>query len=83
MMIWVWWPISLYSGWIAVAAIANVAAYLSKIGWQALFSEVTWTVIMIVVAGISESRDDPKTEYAVICISRYLGFYSYSCETLG
>lgn len=49
---WVWWPICLYSGWIAVATIANVAAYLAKIGWQALFSEVAWTVIMIVIAAI-------------------------------
>ncbi len=47
---WVWWPLSLYSGWIAVATIANVAAYLAKAGWQALFSEVAWTVIMIAVA---------------------------------
>ncbi len=47
---WVWWPISLYSGWIAVAAIANVAAYLAKIDWQGPLSEVTWTIIMIIVA---------------------------------
>ncbi len=47
---WVWWPIDLYSGWIAVATIANIAAYLAKLEWQALFSEVTWVVIMIAVA---------------------------------
>jgi len=47
---WVWWPIDLYSGWIAVATIANIAAYLAKLEWQALFSEVTWTVIMIAAA---------------------------------
>lgn len=47
---WVWWPIDLYSGWIAVATIANIAAYLAKMEWQALFSEVTWTVIMITAA---------------------------------
>lgn len=29
---WLWWPICLYSGWIAVATIANISAYLSKIG---------------------------------------------------
>lgn len=48
----VWWPICLYSGWIAVAAIANVAAWLQKIGWSVLFNEVQWTVIMISVAGV-------------------------------
>lgn len=49
---WIWWPICIYSGWIAVALIANIAAYLAKIEWQMLFSEVTWTVIMIIVAAI-------------------------------
>lgn len=49
----VWWPICLYSGWIAVATIANISAYLTKIGWEgAPFSEITWTVIMIVIATI-------------------------------
>ncbi len=48
-----WWPICLYSGWITVASIANVAAYLSKIGWDGwIFSENQWTVIMIVIAVI-------------------------------
>ncbi|MFL1894262.1 tryptophan-rich sensory protein [Aquimarina sp. 2-A2] len=47
----VWWPICLYSGWIAVASIANTAAYLVKIGWNGFgLSEVTWTLIMIIVA---------------------------------
>ncbi len=47
---WIWWPFCLFSGWIAIATVANVAAYLTKIGWQALFSELTWTLIMIIVA---------------------------------
>jgi hypothetical protein len=48
----VWWPICLYSGWIAVATIANVAAWLASMDWSALFTELQWTVIMISVAGI-------------------------------
>ena len=48
----VWWPICIYSGWIAVATIANVAAYLAKMDWQVLFSAQQWTVIMISVAGL-------------------------------
>ena len=47
---WIWWPICLYSGWIAVATIANISAYLAKLEWSFMFSEVTWTVIMIIVA---------------------------------
>ncbi|MEZ4888350.1 MAG: hypothetical protein R3E32_26715 [Chitinophagales bacterium] len=49
---WVWIPISLYSGWIAVATIANISAYLAKIEWQVVFSETVWTVIMIVIAAL-------------------------------
>lgn len=48
----VWWPICLYSGWIAVATIANITAWLAKIEWEFLLSEVQWTVIMISVAGV-------------------------------
>lgn len=48
----VWWPFSLYSGWITVALIANTAAYLTKIGWQDLWiPEAGWTIIMILAAG--------------------------------
>lgn len=47
----VWWPICWYSGWIAVATITNVAAYLTKLGWDGGFiSEVGWTITMIMVA---------------------------------
>ncbi|MEO7080418.1 MAG: tryptophan-rich sensory protein, partial [Flavobacteriales bacterium] len=48
----VWWPICLYSGWIAVATISNISAWLTSIHWVAVFSEVQWTVIMISVAGL-------------------------------
>jgi len=48
----VWWPICLYSGWIAVASIANVSAWLANIEWSPVFTEIQWTVIIISVAGI-------------------------------
>ncbi|ACT92233.1 tryptophan-rich sensory protein [Dyadobacter fermentans] len=48
-----WWPFAIYLGWISVALIANVAAYFTKIGWNGFgLSPVTWTVIMICVAGV-------------------------------
>jgi len=48
-----WWPFALYLGWITVALIANVAAYLTKIGWDGFgISANAWTIIMICVAGI-------------------------------
>jgi len=47
----VWWPICLYSGWIAVATIANVSAYLTKIGWDGFgLGDQDWTIMMITVA---------------------------------
>ena len=46
-----WWPISIFAGWIAVATIANIAAYLSKLGWDGgPLSETNWTIVMIVIA---------------------------------
>lgn len=49
----VWWPICLYSGWITVATIANIAAYLTKLGWDGSpFSPEIWTHILIIVATV-------------------------------
>ncbi len=48
----VWWPISLYSGWIAVATIANISAWLAKIGWLEVFTEIQWAVIMVSIAAL-------------------------------
>lgn len=47
-----WWPFAIYSGWIAVALIANIAAYLTKIQWNAWgISETSWGIITICIAG--------------------------------
>ena len=44
-------PFHLYAGWISVALIADVAAYLTKIGWDGFgISATAWTLIMFVVA---------------------------------
>ncbi len=46
-----WLPIGVYSGWIAVATIANIAAYLSKLNWDGAFlSEQQWTITLMAVA---------------------------------
>lgn len=47
----VWWPFALYTGWIMVALIANVAAWLTGVGWEgAGLSEASWAIIMVLVA---------------------------------
>lgn len=49
----VWWPFCLYSGWITVALVADVSAWLTKINWNGFgISQTLWAIIMIVVAGI-------------------------------
>ena len=48
-----WWPFVFYSGWITVASIANISAYLTNIEWNAWgISESSWAVTMIIIAGI-------------------------------
>lgn len=52
-IVFAWWPISIYAGWISVATIANLAAYFAKINWNGgIFNEIQWTVIMIIAAAL-------------------------------
>lgn len=47
------WPFLIYSGWVTVASIANVSAYLTSIRWNGWgYKDVTWTIIMIIIATI-------------------------------
>ncbi len=51
--LFLWWPFLIYSGWVAVASIANVSSYLVKIGWDRFgVSAEIWTLIMILIATI-------------------------------
>jgi hypothetical protein len=50
-ILFVWWPICWYIGWIILATVSNIAAYLTSIGWHGEpFPEATWTLIMIIIA---------------------------------
>jgi hypothetical protein len=50
-IVFLWWPFVIYSGWVTVASIANISAWLVKIGWNGFgISETIWTVIMINIA---------------------------------
>jgi hypothetical protein len=52
-IVFLWWPFVIYSGWVTVASIANVSTWLLKTGWDGFgISETIWTVSMIVIAGI-------------------------------
>ena len=46
-------PFSLFVGWISVATIANFSAWFVSMGWRGgALGEITWTIIMILIAGI-------------------------------
>ncbi|MFT6868999.1 MAG: hypothetical protein ACJAYY_002739 [Paraglaciecola sp.] len=50
-ILFLWWPFVIYSGWVTVASIANVSSYLVKIGWNGFgISPEIWTLIMIAIA---------------------------------
>ena len=46
----VWWPLCLYSGWISVATVANVSAWLNSSYDIAIETQETFTLVMIVAA---------------------------------
>lgn len=49
----VWWPVCIYLGWVIVASVANIAAYLKSTAWGMFgIEEKTWTVAMIIIAGL-------------------------------
>lgn len=51
--LFIYWPFAMYAGWITVALIANISAYLTKIDWDGWgISGASWAIVMIVVAGL-------------------------------
>lgn len=48
----VWWPFSIYTGWVTVALLANIAAYLTKLGWAGFTTQIHWTLIFIFIAAV-------------------------------
>lgn len=52
-MLFIWWPVVIYLGWIMVATIACIASWLVFIGWQGgTIGEDAWTMMMIAAATI-------------------------------
>lgn len=50
-IVFVWWPICIYSGWIAVATIANFSAFFASIDLTGNEStQIIWTIVMITIA---------------------------------
>lgn len=74
-----WWPICLYSGWVAVACITNVASFLSEYGWQGSgLTPPEWTIIMIaatVLLNILMIYLRNMREFAAVGIWALIGLY--------
>ena len=46
----VWVPFSVYFGWISVASVANVTAWLVSVGWDGFgIANTTWMILILVV----------------------------------
>jgi hypothetical protein len=69
-LLFVAWPFVFYAGWVTVASIANISAYLFKIKWDGFgISDYNWTIIMIIVAVIINLRaiyDRNLREFALV-----------------
>lgn len=49
----VWWPLSIYFGWITVALVANTSTYLTSLGWSGTpLHPATWALIVLLLATI-------------------------------
>ncbi|MFN6945870.1 MAG: hypothetical protein ACK4ND_13055 [Cytophagaceae bacterium] len=47
----VWWPFTIYFGWIVLATVANISAFLVSFGWDGSpLSAELWTIVLIAVA---------------------------------
>ena len=50
-IVFVWFPVTIYLGWIMVATIACVASWLTSAGWQRFgHSENTWAIFLLITA---------------------------------
>lgn len=78
-------PFSVYTGWISVATIANIAAWLVSVEWGGLgYSDAAWTVVVLVLAGLVAAtkglmRHDPL--YILVFVWALIGIlYKHMSE---
>ena len=80
-------PFSIYFGWITVATIANITAYLVSIGWDGFgLSEATWTIIILIVGtiiGVLTMLTLHNAAYGLALIWAYYGIYSKHTSVTG
>lgn len=75
----VWWPICIYSGWIAVATIANFSAFFASINFTGTEStQIIWTIVMITIAvfiNIFMIKKRNMREFALVAVWALIAIY--------
>ena len=76
---WLWFPFSLFFGWISVAVIANAAVTFKSFGWDGgVYGAEMWTIAMISIAGLFAIIVDAKFNnyiYAVVIVWASVGIW--------
>lgn len=72
-----WWPFVIYCGWITVATIVNISAFLVKMKWNGWgFDPVFWTITLVIIATIINIRVVSRRnmrEFAAVGIWSFIG----------
>jgi hypothetical protein len=80
-------PFSIYLGWISIAAIANITAYLVSIGWNGWnIGDRMWACIMIVMGtflGILMLLRRNNSFYALTVVWAFLGIFLNQYKAAG
>lgn len=45
----VWWPFSLYGGWVLFAAAANLGSWLTALGWETFTADLNWSFVVLII----------------------------------
>ena len=80
-------PFTVYFGWIIVATIANITAYLSSITWLGFgLSESMWTIVILIVGmliGVATMLTFKALAYGLVLIWAYVGIFIKHFSVLG
>lgn len=80
-------PFGVYFGWITVATIANITAYLVSINWQGFgISDANWTIIILIVGaiiGILRTLWDKNAAYGLVFVWAYFGIWLKHTSEIG
>ncbi len=80
----VYTPFGVYFGWISVATIANVTAYLVSIGWQGWgLSETFWAVLVILVGALVATVHTLKWKDSAYLLVFVWAFIGIAAKRLG